>query len=58
MLEPIRTEDNAIKDIQDNIEITKESVVYDLSGRRVKNARKGNIYLIKDRYGQIRKVLF
>ena len=58
MLEPIRTEDNAIKDIQDDIEITKESVVYDLSGRRVKNARKGNIYLIKDRYGQIRKILF
>ena len=48
MLEAIRTENNAIKEIKNDIEITKESILYDLSGRRVKNPRKGNLYLIKD----------
>lgn len=58
MLEAIRKENNAIKEIKNDIEITKESILYDLSGRRVKNPRKGNLYLIKDRYGHTRKILY
>jgi len=58
MLEVIRKEDNAIKDINNDHKIIKENILYDLSGRRVKDARKGNIYLIKDNYGNIRKVFF
>ena len=57
MLEAIRKEDNGIKDINNDIELTKENILYDLSGRRVKDVKKGNIYIIRDRYGHTRKYI-
>ena len=56
MLEAEKHE-NVIKDIENDIAISKETTLYDLTGRRIKVIRKGNIYLIRDHYGYTRKVI-
>lgn len=54
----IETDDNGIRDTKDDFEITQDNNIYDLSGRRVKEVKQRNLYLIRDRYGHIRKVFF
>ena len=54
----VETDDNGIRDTKDDFEITQDNNIYDLSGRRVKEVKQRNLYLIRDRYGHIRKVFF
>ena len=49
---------NSIRDIQNDTNLSKENVLYDLNGHCVKVPKKRQIYLIKDRYGHTRKVFF
>ena len=59
MLEAIKNADNnAIRDISNDIDILKENLLYDLNGRCVMVARHGHLYLIRDRNGHTRKILY
>lgn len=61
MLESIRRDDeddNAIRDIQENIDINKESSLYDLNGRRLRTIRNNGLYIIRDQKGHTRKVFY
>jgi hypothetical protein len=56
MLEATRPEDNAIRDTQNDV-ISEDNILYDLNGRRVRVAKSGRLYLMKDRYGHTKKVI-
>ena len=58
MLQPIKNGDNAIINIQNDTDIYKDYLLYDLSGSLIRFPKNGHIYLIKDRYGHTRKVFF
>ena len=53
-----RVNDSAIRDIQNDNNLSKDDLLYNLDGRRVETIRKGHLYIIRDRYGHTRKVFF
>lgn len=58
MLEAIKPNDNAVRNIENDLVGINKERIYDLTGRVITTPKSGNIYLVRDKYGHTRKIVY